>query len=223
MDLLGQGIYGLSEVARFTGTNVTRIRPWFLHRSHRPDPLIGGVDRPVGGQPYYVTFHGLIDALVVSRLRDQYSLKMSYLRKVHNRLIEEFQVPHPFSRKDFLTDGQRIFVSYQDECGDETLKDVLSKQQAFSKILHGYLQNIDYDDATLLASRWRIAPGITLDPNRRYGKPIVESVGIPTGILAACYRANQNSIKAVSRWYDISTGDVQQAIAFEKKWGILAA
>lgn len=223
MILLGQGIYGLSEVARFTGTNPARIRPWFLNRAHRPGPIIGGADRLANGQPFCVTFHGLIDALVVSRLRDQYKLKMLYLRKVHRKLIEEFNVPHPFSHKDFLTDGRRIFVSYIDDCGDDRLKDVLSRQEAFPKILRGYLQHIDYDAVTLLATRWQIAPGIALDPKRRYGKPIVESVGIPTGILAACYRANGNNVRAVSRWYGISGGDVRRAVDFEKKWGILAA
>jgi uncharacterized protein (DUF433 family) len=221
MNYLGQGIYGLAEVARLTGTNVKRLRPWFVGRSDRPGSIIRADDLRPGRRA--VSFHALIDALVVVKLRDDYGVSMQYLRKVHGRLIDEFDTPHPFSRKNFLTDGKQVFVSEADELGEEHLKEILSRQQAFPKVLRDYLKLIEYDSGTLLARKWHISHGVVIDPERRYGKPIVDSVGIATGILAATYEANNHDVTAVAHWYGISHKDVMVAVEFEQRGGIRAA
>lgn len=221
MKALGQGIYQFSEVARFTGTTTERVRTWFLGREGRPGPLIG--PGPQAEHSNTVSFHGLIDALVVSKLRDDYDISMQYLRRVHSKLMEEFQVQYPFSRKDFLTDGKRIFVAYADGMGEEHLKELLTQQKAFPSILKNYLRYIEYDAESMLARRWHIEKGIVIDPERRYGKPIVEAAGVPTGILAASYRANGQDLRLVANWFGVTAEAVRAAVEFEQRWGILAA
>jgi uncharacterized protein (DUF433 family) len=43
----------------------------------------------------------------------------------------------------------------------------------------------------------------------------VESVGIPTAVLAHAYAANGNDTRVVADWYDVQLRDVEAAVAFE--------
>ena len=219
---IGQGVYTLSEVARLTGTHCQRIRSWFLKRPYRPEPILKRGPRQSQKRraqkhgDFTVSFHSLIDALVVARLRD-YGVSMQYLRRVHGTLIQEFGNPHPFSRRDLYTDGRKVFLGYADEFGEESLKELLTKQHSFPQILRDYLTQIEYEEDTLLAVRWRVGEGVVIDPKRRYGKPIVESCGVPTAILAAAYKANREDSQLVAEWYGVSPPDVEHAVVFEKR------
>lgn len=218
---IGDGIYTLSEVARLTGSHYQRIHSWFLGRSEGPGPIL---DRAQLRQKrdllrprvdLTVSFHSLIDALVVSKLRE-YGVSLQYLRKVYNALSEQFSQQHPFSQSNLYTDGKEVFVRFADKFGYEALMELLTNQQSFPPVLEDYLTQIDYDEDTLLAIRWRIAEGIVIDPRRRYGKPIVATCGVPTVILAAAYKGNDQDVDLVAEWYGVSQLDVTQAVDFEK-------
>jgi uncharacterized protein (DUF433 family) len=169
-----------------------------------------------------LSFHSLIDALVVARFRD-FGVSMQYLRKVYEKLVEEFSTANPFSRRDLYTDGKTVFLSYADALGQQQLKEILTSQHNFPQILTRYLKQIEYDQETLLALRWHVAEGVVIDPRRKYGKPIVEGCGVPTAILAAAYEANHRDRDIVAEWYGVSQFDVDQAVAFESSLRLLVA
>ena len=213
---VGHGIYTLSEVARLVRTPCGRIRSWFLGRKAGPRPPLGFVERPHGRHAdITVSFHSLIDALVVARLRDC-GVTMQYLRKIHGALVKELSEQHPFSRKDVYTDGKEVLVGYADKLGYPALRELLTRQHNFPKILEDYLTQVEYDKATLMAIRWRLSEGVVIDPRRRYGKPIVEACGVPTAILSRAHRANDEDVDLVAEWYGISQTDVIQAVTFEE-------
>ena len=74
-----------------------------------------------------------------------------------------------------------------------------------------------YDTATSLALRWHIADQVVLDPEICFGKPIVEKTGIPTYILAAAYRANEQNEILIANWYKVKPSHVLAAVQFETK------
>jgi uncharacterized protein (DUF433 family) len=209
----GVGIYALSEVAKYTKASSDTIRYWFLGHSDRPEPILSRASVKQQAD-ITVTFHDLIDAYVVARFRE-HGVTLQYLRKVYDALAKEFGQSHPFSRKDFYTDGHKVFVSYFEESAGEILKELLTNQQGFPKILKQFLTQVDYDKSTSLATRWHIHEGIVIDPARRFGKPIVETCGVPTGILATAYGANGRDTHIVADWYEINVVDVARAVAFE--------
>lgn len=169
-----------------------------------------------------LSFLDMIDALVVGKLRAA-GVPLQYLRKAHSMLADEFSSSHPFSRRDILTDGKKVFLHVASELGEEHLKELLSHQHVFPEILVPVLKKISYDRHSLLAQRWDIFGGVTVDPARRYGKPIVESVGIPTAILAMAYQANGSNGEVVADWYGITKKQVMLAVHFEKKMAGAAA
>jgi uncharacterized protein (DUF433 family) len=216
-EILGQGIYTFSEAARLTGVRRQRIRAWFLGVPNRPGPVI---QSSLGSDA--IGFAGLIDTLVVGRLRDA-GVSLQYIRKVHDTLIREFQMPHPFCRKALLTDGKAIWVETADEFGEWKLKEILTRQHAFPSVLRECLEQIEYDDGTLLAKQWNVHDRVIINPKIKYGKPVIGTVGIPTAILAAGYRANGKDAVAVANWYDVTPEDVLAAVHFEAQLGARAA
>jgi uncharacterized protein (DUF433 family) len=217
--LLGCGIYTFSEAARLARVSVQRMRAWFQGWPDRLGPVI----RPAGGRASnLIGFLDLVDSVVMARLRE-YGVSMQYLRKVHLVLREALYVSRPFAQKNVLTDGRRVFLELADEYGESSLKELLTRQQAFPAILQDYLQQIEHDPRTLIATRWHIHEGVVIDPQREFGKPIVDAAGIPTAVIDAAYRANGADRDMVADWYGVSPLDIDTAVVFEKYLGRKAA
>lgn len=214
--MLGQGVYTFSEAARLTGLSVARVRAWFTGKRTQLGPVIRSDYFGIRKTGSLVSFLDLIDAFVVGHLRKQ-GFSLQYLRKVHEVLIQEFRTPHPFCQKNLLTDGKRIFLHVAYELDDEVLKDILTRQHAFPKVLRPYLRQVDYDPGTLRAKCWHISQGVVVDPQRQFGKPIVEAAGIPTAVLAAAYRANGEDPDLVGEWYGVDPEHVVLAVDFESR------
>lgn len=126
---------------------------------------------------------------------------------------------HPFSSKKFLTDGRSILYQVEQECRDTRLMNLVNDQYELRKLLDRYLhEGLEFtpDD---IASRWwplGMEHDIVIDPVRSFGKPIVASAGIPTGIVYDAYRAESRSISTVAHWLGITAEQVEEAVGFEK-------
>jgi uncharacterized protein (DUF433 family) len=99
--------------------------------------------------------------------------------------------------------------------GTEEMIAVLSRQRVFVEILLPFLNRIDYDSATRLARKWFAADQVVLDPMICLGKPIVEKVGVATGILAASFQANHQDSSVVAARYGVQRCHVLAAVEFE--------
>jgi uncharacterized protein (DUF433 family) len=213
--ILGHGVYGLAEAARLTRLPVSKVREWFTGRStdHGLLPVFSsdyesvGVDRAI-------SFLDLIELFIAGRLREQ-GVSLQSLRKVRAQLQRDLATPHPFCRREVLSDGKKVFVLGLDRDGQEEMIEVLTRQRVFAEILLPFLKRIDYDAITQLASKWSIADRIVIDPALCLGKPIVEEVGIRTRILASAFEANGNDSEHVADWYGVLAVHVLAAVEFE--------
>jgi uncharacterized protein (DUF433 family) len=57
--------------------------------------------------------------------------------------------------------------------------------------------------------------GVVIDPDRQFGRPIVEREGVPTEVLSASFRAEQ-SLDRVARWFEVEKSSVRAAVEFEE-------
>ena len=214
---LGRGVYALIEVARLTGLPPGRVREWFGGRTDRRGrgPVLNGDYAPVNGQ-VAVSFLDLVDVLVAGQLREL-GVSLQTVRRVYAILRTTLQTRHPFSHRGLFSDGKRVFHLSADEAGDQFLVDLLARQQVFVDVLLPYLKQIDYSPETKLAERWRIAPGVVVDPQRCFGKPIVADWGVTTHVIAAAVEANERSIDKVATIFNMDPRLVQNAVEFEAR------
>jgi uncharacterized protein (DUF433 family) len=112
------------------------------------------------------------------------------------------------------TDGRDIFLCAANQINEETLSEVVSRQQFFLHIKEK-LHHIDYNEMSRLARRWRITEGVVVDPSVCMGKPTIARTGIATYVVANQYNANRKNSGLVADLYGISETDVANAVTFE--------
>jgi uncharacterized protein (DUF433 family) len=214
-DILGRGVYSLRDAAKLTGLKPRRVREWFLGRKAEPDrSRVFQPDFEPIGTVHAISFLDLVDLYVAGHLRE-HGVSMPTVRKVYAKLRSDYNTPHPFARKELLTDGQSVFVRGIDKAGEEEIYDALTKQKVFPEIILPFLRQIDYDRSSSLATRWHIATGVVVDPGKNFGRPVLERLCIPTYVIAAEYAANGRNLDRVAGWYNLTSDEVLAAVRFE--------
>jgi uncharacterized protein (DUF433 family) len=213
--VLGNGVYGYREAALLTGVAPERVREWFRNRpaGGRRSPIFRGDYEPIDGDRA-ISFLDLIDVFVAGNLRS-HGVSLQTLRKVYRRMGDDLDTPHPFCRRELLSDGKTVFMRGLDHQGETELKEALTHQKVFSDIILPFLKKIEYSKISRLAERWHITPHVVIDPKICFGKPVVEAVSIPTAILANAYRANHKNARRVAEWYNVQPEHVDAAVEFE--------
>ena len=212
--LIGQGVYSFGDAARLTHLKQATIREWF---DNRTTTKVGSVfiSDHVGTQQKLISFLDLVDVFIAGKLRTR-GITLQYLRKIYRTLQQDFGVEHPFGRHELLTDGKKVFLHGLSKQGREEVIEVLTRQKAFPEIILPFLKNLEYDFISNLATKWKIAQSVVLNPQICFGQPIVEARGIPTDVLAKA--ATSNSLKDVAAWYGVTVTQVRRAVTFEKKY-----
>jgi uncharacterized protein (DUF433 family) len=180
---------------------VSRPRRWFAQADLSEENLISFLD--------------LIEVFIAGQLRSR-GVALQTIRKVYTTLQGELKAGHPFCRRELFTFGKRVFTHGLDPAGRIEITDVLTKQRAFPEVIQPFLRSLEYDKATDMARRWRIAPKVVVNPEICFGQPIVEAAGIPTGVLFRAFRANSEKAETVADWFGVSREDVIAAVEFER-------
>jgi uncharacterized protein (DUF433 family) len=212
---IGLGVYSIAEAARLTNLNPARLRAWFVGRTGRfaQKPLLKSDYERVDGD-LAISFLDMVDAFVASQYR-ALDISLETLRRSYKNLSRWADGKHGFSHRRLYTDGRTVFWSSADERDHEILVDLENNQHAMPAVLLPFLESLEFDDHSQLASRWNIADGVVVDPAINFGKPIVASAGISTRVLAGAWHANGKDTERVAMWYDVLPEDVRSAVAFE--------
>jgi uncharacterized protein (DUF433 family) len=167
-----------------------------------------------------ISFYDLIDSIVVAELR-HLRVSMQHIRKVKLIFSERFQTPHPFCHKRFFVDvsKRRILDVIRDSDGGKLLVDAITGQGEIEKVIEPHLREIDYSRRTQLARLWRVYKGIEIDPEIRFGKPVIAGTNLTTKIIAMQYWAYDSDVGVISRMHGITKVNVLNAVAFEKSKG----
>lgn len=218
---LGIGVYSLSDARRLTRIPGQRLSRWIrgYHydlegRQHAQPPVIQGQLPEIDGRIAF-GFLDLMEARFIDAFRD-YGLSLQAIRRAAEAARGLLRARHPFSRHHFRTDGQSIFAEIAQENDEPKLLDLVRNQYALKLVLEDYLyEGLEFEEEVPV--RWRPMPGnrrIVLDPERQFGQPIVEEEGVPTSVLSAAFKAEQN-VERVARWFEVGTAGVRAAIDFE--------
>ncbi len=221
---LGIGVYSFVDAARFIGTESREIRRWLLGHRYRH----AGSGQLTESQPLWtpelarfdigeaVGFRDLLELRFVKAFR-QRGVSLPAIRRAIEYAAEKFESDRPFQCKRFQTDGYSIFATVKEETGDESLIDVVRRQQAFREVIGPSLYaGIEFDGGSR-ALRWfpRGGRAIVLDPARSFGQPILTKSGVPTVAVAEALSAEGGDSDLVARLFGITRRDVDQATRFE--------
>ena len=214
-EILGKGVYTIAEAARLTRLRPRRVQEWFRGRTtaRRIFKPVFESDYPVFHEEYAISFLDLIELKIGGSLREM-GVSLPYLRTVYHNL-ELAYGDHPFCYREIYVGGKQIFTRGLEEKAGHRVIEALTNQSYFEAIILPFLEKIEYNELTNQAARWRISPLVVVDPKIRFGKPIVEEVGIATSVLRKSYYANGEDAEVVARWFEIEARHVQAAVDFE--------
>lgn len=221
-NLVGTGLYTVKEAEALTGVPAAAIRRWLRgyeyhhHGGRTAMPPVWASDTPATESTFGLSFLDLMEVRFVHAFR-KHHVSWNAIREAARRACEIYGSTHPFSMKRFKTDGKRIFAELERE-RDIQLLDINREQFVFHNVVERSLYvGIEFDDGQ--AARWfPLYPQkkVVIDPERAFGRPIVDKTGIPAEILAKAAEV-EGSIATAARWYDVSVSSVKAAIEFQRR------
>lgn len=222
-DLVGLGLYSIKEASILTGISTRNIDRWLYGYKSGVS-----VQEPLWKSKVQIddtkalSFHDLLEIRFVDAFR-KYGVSLQAIRMASKNARELYEGKYPFTCKHFQTDGKDIFAKVYEEIEEqnienrERLMDLAKKQYVFKEVISPSLYaGIEFDQN--VAVKWypnSRRKSVVLDPNRSFGKPIVESCGIPTSVLYESYCVEQKE-SIVADIFDVPLKVVHDAIAFEQ-------
>lgn len=217
-------MYTVPEASHLTGVARPRIRRWltgYTFRSgevaHRSAP-VWQRQIPTAGQELVLSFRDLLEVRFVDAFR-RHGVGWKAIRLAAEHAAVIVQDHHPFSTKQFKTDGRSIFATIVQETGEESLLDLVRSQYEFKSIVEPFLfEGLEFSEIDGAPVRWwplGRERRVVIDPDRQFGRPIVTPESVPTAVLAQAFKAEQGSTDAVARWYLVDPKAVNDAVEFE--------
>jgi uncharacterized protein (DUF433 family) len=223
----GVGIYSFADAARFVDAPAAELRRWARGYAYKGRDGVVAQSSAVLAAPQLLSsgldgvgFRDLLELRFIKAFRD-HGVSMHAVRLASQNAKEVLRSDHPFTNRQFKTDGRSIFVSVYNESGDESLVDIVKKQNVFKTIISPALYaGIEFDESEG-ALRWyplQRSRSVVLDPSRAFGQPIVSEAGVPTATLAEMLRAEDGDVDRVARIFDVSRDAVLKAQQFEERF-----
>ena len=225
INFLGIGIYSVSEASRLTGVPARTIRRWAMGYRfttgtgrHTSAPLWAPELPPLEGR-VALGFRDLIEVRVIQALLGK-DISWHRIRRIGSGMARILNTDHPFSTAKFKTDGYHIYADLPKPHGRGALVEPESFQLALRKIIEPFLSDLEFGDGGGAARWWPLGKkdkSVVIDPQRAFGRPIINSAGVPTAVLAAAYQAEGQDADVVAHWYDLPKAAVLKAVAFERR------
>ena len=203
----------MAEASRYAGVHPSTARAWFHRKNTNGAPLLES--EYAQSEFPGLSFMNLIELLVVGQLRKR-GIPLREISDARRIMTDKFKIRHAFCHKELYIHGKKVFirVAEEKEMAHTTLYQVVTRQGFFEEAMRPHLEHITYDDASRLARRWMIRPGILIDPAVRFGVPVMAGTRIDTEVLARQYYAEDQNAGLVAELYDIKPEHVLRAVEF---------
>lgn len=214
-DFIGRGIYTYSEASRLLQMSPAQIRGLvngYKYKDKSSQPVIAKKTINFEDKEY-LSFLDIIEIRFIKHFLDL-GVKRAKIVDAYVKAKKELKKENPFATK-FTSDGKYIFAD-----NNHVLLDLHTEQLEMRDICAPtLLKGIDFEKE--IPVRWRPyeeeLPDVVLDPEYRYGKPLIKEYNITTKSLYDAYIAEKNNVKIVSEWYNVPTELVMQAVSFEQR------
>lgn len=212
-------LYSVADAARIVRVSPATLRTWVLGRRYATqggerqwDPLVRAAD-PRAAR---LSFTNLVGLHVLSLLRGR-KVRVDKIRSATRFIRAEMSTEHPLADVDTHTDQVDIYVEYFGR-----LMNASQSQAALRPVVARYLTRIERNEhglAQRLFPQTRdtedLGPKlIVIDPERRFGRPLVAGTDIETAVIADRFRAGE-MWSDLAADFEIEEAAVAEAVRFE--------
>jgi uncharacterized protein (DUF433 family) len=138
------------------------------------------------------------------------------MRRAHGKAQAKLKTTHPFCSNRIFTDGRAILLRQGEEDSDQALIDLVNDQAEFARIVEPFRKELEFSGSDIVWWPLGKERQIVVDPKRNFGQPSAAHSGVPTRVLARSVKTN-GSVEAVSHWFEVSEGEVRDALEFEAR------
>jgi uncharacterized protein (DUF433 family) len=221
---LGIGIYTPAEAAFYARVPARIMTRWVFGNS-AGKPVISRQIKDTGEK--IVTFLDFVQTLAVREVRYRYGLPLQKIREAVEKARSHYRLDYPLAQKHrifFFGDDQvkgrgDIVIRLEDD--DEGVEDQYVQLTGRARgnlmmksVVEMFLRDLSFDPETCLATQYRpmVVPdaAVLLDPQRRFGEPVVEPGGYTVEALWDATNA-EGSIEGAAAAYGVSIAEVELA------------
>ncbi len=210
---LGVGLYTPEEAALYARVRTQTVTRWIFGAGGEPvfEPQVAKSER-------LVSFLDLVQTMAIRAIRITKLVPLQKIREAVHMAQEEFNVSHPLARphKIFLF-GDDVIINV----GDAESKKLIQltgrnkRNYVMAPVAELFMRDIYFENAT---ARWYtpLTDGdleVRLDPQLRFGEPMIKSCGYTTRALWDAYRA-EGGIEAAAKAYGVDIKEVELACRF---------
>lgn len=217
-----QPAYSATEAARILGLPVATLKAWSFGQASGAGKRFRPVIVAADGSRKLLSFANLCELHVLSAIRRHHRISLPKVRSSLDYVQAQLGSGRPLLDRDFKTNGVDLFVRH----ASKLLNVSQQGQQALRGEFELALARIERDrrgTPVRLFPFSRSAIGgeqprtVVVDPRLSFGRPVISTVAVPTGIIVDRFRAG-DSLAEMAGDYGVAEADIEEALRFEQRF-----
>jgi uncharacterized protein (DUF433 family) len=215
-DLLGLGIYSVSEAATYARVSTEKFVRWIIGTSARRPAVLSRLE-PDKNPERWITFLDFVQAMAIRDIRiARPHLPLEKIRETVEMSRSKFGISYPFARKHttyLLGDELRLNiegVGLIEATGDH------KSQMNIRPVVEKYLEDLSFDAdgwaKVYTPFKWK-EHSIIFDPQKHFGAPYVKPGRHTVATLCEAYEI-EGSYKAAAKAYGVKIEAVEAAVKY---------
>lgn len=222
-DIRRMPLYSAAEAARFLRLPASTVRAWSFGQRYKVNgqpkrfqPVINTADP----KQRRLSFLNLVELLVLSAIRKKHHVELRQVRSAVEFMRKRFPSAHPLADNQFQTDGLDLFV----EKYGKLLNISRDGQIAIKDVIQQYLQLVERDASGVPFKLHlpRTADGhasrtdVVIDPERGYGRPVLDGRGIRTEVIVDRFQAGE-SVASLADDYGVDVPVIEDILRSQQR------
>jgi uncharacterized protein (DUF433 family) len=218
--------YSAQEAARILGLPVATVRNWSFGQSGRMRPAqrkrFPAVIQAADPARRLLSFANLCELHVLAAIRRHYKVSLPNVRKSLHYVRRRLNSGRPLLDRDFKTNGIALFVEEPNRLLNVTHSGQVALRGNFERDLARIQRDrggrpIRLFPLTRSGRKLEDQPTVVaLDPSVAFGRPVIASIGVRTGVVADRHRAG-DSIAEMAADYGVSAAEIEEALRYESR------
>jgi len=208
---IGEGVFTISDMATILKVPSTSVRYWFNEYVRKEFPKISQYIYNFNTEDgIFLNFKSLMQLYVFNQLRKR-GFSRKKILSLYKGLSEKHNTKYPFAIEEavnIITAGDLLLYNYEGFLIDS------NNQIYLNEVLKEYLRKIDFEDG-VVSKFYPLGKekSIVVNPEIQFGSPVINGTRVNASIIADLFEAGE-PVEMISRMYDISESEVNDAIEF---------